>query len=434
MLTLKLAFRGLWRHKVRTLLTLSAVVFGLLLLQVFVALNDGGHEQMVEIGVRQGSAGHVVVQAEGYQAERALEYTVQDGAAVRRAVTSRLPAAKVVLRTFGGGLARTSHDSTGVIFSGVEPARERHVSGIAAAIQRGVYLDANTTVGARQATEKELWCVHPPRPGEPPVRRAVIGTQMARTLKLGLCDKLVLDAQGMGAQESAQLRVVGIFRTGNSDLDGSFVIVPLADSQRILHLGQAVHQVAVFVKDSLAAPAATRAVRAALADHPGLEILPWDRALPELAEFIWFDDASMWVFNIILLVIIGIGVLNTILMSVMERTREIGVMRGIGMSGRTVVGLVMTEAALIGLLGTALGWALAAPLVHYFSTTGIDLAALTGADAEIGGVTISVMKAKLYPARALLGTGIVLGMALLAGIYPAVRAARLRVLRAIHHV
>jgi ABC-type lipoprotein release transport system permease subunit len=190
----------------------------------------------------------------------------------------------------------------------------------------------------------------------------------------------------------------------------------------------------VFVKDSRSAPAATREVRAALADQPGIEVLPWGKAMPELAEFIWFDDASMWVFNIILIVIIGIGVLNTILMSVMERTREIGVMRGLGMSGGSVVGLVMTEAALIGLIGIALGWALAAPAVHYLTHTGIDIAALTGAEAEIGGVAISNMKARLYLSRALMGTGIVLGMALLAGLYPAVRAARIQVLKAIQNV
>ena len=131
MLAFKLALRGLWRHKVRSLLTLIAIAFGHFMLIVFLGLGDGMHEEMIEVGVRQGSAGHVVVQSKGYQEERAVELLVPNAERIRRTIKTVLPRAKVVLRAFGGGLAKTADNVTGVLFAGVESRLEGAISRMA---------------------------------------------------------------------------------------------------------------------------------------------------------------------------------------------------------------------------------------------------------------------------------------------------------------
>lgn len=435
MLTVKLALRGLWRHKVRTAITLAAVSFGHCLGLVFVTVNDGGHEQMVELGVRQGRAGHVVVQAKGYQQTQSVERVVANPARVETEIHKALPDVKVAPRVFGGGLARTAADSVGVFFSGVDPPVERTVNLMAKRMVRGVYLGASpAAITAAEKREKKpgaLWCARPPGPGDPPRTPVVVGALLAKTLNLDLCSSLVLDAQGMGTRESMKLQVVGIFRYGSTDLDGSFVSLRLPDAQRMLHLGQSVHQVAIFAK-SLHETERTRAAVAAAVTDPSLVVLPWDKAMPELAEFIWLDKGSGYVFLIIVYLIIGIGILNTILMSVMERTREFGVMRAIGASPWRVVWLVIGEGALIGLLGVIIGTVTGMPIVHYLETTGIDLSQMSEGAMEMGGMVMTVMKGKLYASSAIWASVGIFGMAVAAAIYPAIRAAKVQVLRAIH--
>lgn len=434
MLSLKLAFRGLWRHKIRTIITLSAVAFGHCLGVVFVSMNDGGHELMIELGVRQGRAGHVVVQAEGYQRSQSVELLVPNPGALKEQIRSALPEAVITSRVFGGGLARTAAEAVGILFAGVEPPTERQVNDVVDRIVKGVYLGADEQAIAqaerRQGGKDTLWCARPPGPDEPLRRQVIVGAQLAKTLRLDLCDGLVIDAQGMGSRESMRFLVVGIFQWNSPDLDSSFVSMRLSDAQQMLHLGVGVHQVAVFVASIRDTARADQQVRA-IVDVPMLEVLTWDRAMPEMAEFIWLDEASGYIFMVIVYLIIGIGILNTMLMSVMERTRELGVMRALGMGPWRIVSQVLGEGALIGLLGVILGGLTAIYPAYYLQTTGIDMQQFSESAMEMGGVAMTVLKGKLYFSSALWATLGIFGMAVAAAIYPAVRAARMPVLRAI---
>jgi ABC-type lipoprotein release transport system permease subunit len=436
MLTLKLAIRGLWRHKMRTVITLAAVAIGHFLFLIFMTMNDGGHEQMIEMGIRQGRAGHVVVQAEGYQKSRSVELLVTEPGSVRERIKKRAPGAEVALRAFGGGLARSTADAVGVMFAGVEPKKEAEVSDLREKIVKGVYLGAGAKeIASAEKKPEELWCARRDKGKDLGSNPVVVGVQLADSLRVGLCDKIVINAQGMGSQESQQFRVVGMFRTGSVDLDASFVQMRLGDAQDLLHLAGGVHQVAVFGQSAREAEHLHDEAARAVADRPGLVVLTWDEAMPEMAEFIWLDEASGWVFAFIVLIIIGIGVLNTVLMSVMERTREIGVMRALGTRPWRIVALVLVEGLFLGVVGIAVGSLLAIPVVDYLETTGIDFSAWTdGGAVEAGGVAMTVIKGKLYLHRAVLEGVIVFGMTILSSIYPAVRAARIKILRAIHHV
>jgi len=445
MMTLKLAFRGLWRHKIRTLITVGAIFTSHCWGLVFLSMNDGGHELMIEMGIRQGRAGHVVVQAKDYQKTQAVELLVTDPERVRKTVKQRVPKSRVVLRAFGGGLARSANDAVGVMFAGVEPDQERHIDDLAKKIVRGVYLGASETAirkaevreakrktNGRKLGPKGLWCARKAGPDEPPRQPVVIGVRMAKTLRVGLCDKLILDVQGMGDKEQAKMLVVGIFKTGTADLDAFTLQAPLKVVQRLLHIGTGVHQVAIFVGSIKRTTDTVAAIRGPIEDG-SLVVLPWDKAMPEMAEFIWLDEASGYIFMVILYLIVMIGVLNTVLMSVMERTREFGVMRALGAGPWRIVGLVLAEGLFLGMLGVVVGLVLAAYPLYYLETTGINVAAFTAGEAmEAGGVSMTVVKGKLYLLGTIWACGIIVAMTVVAAIYPAIRAAKVQVLKAIH--
>ncbi|MFH2009206.1 MAG: FtsX-like permease family protein [bacterium] len=428
MLTIKLAMRSLWRHRMRTIFTLCAIGLGHMFFLIFMTMSDGGLADMVELAIKQGSAGHVVVQAKGYQKARSVELLVPDGARIRQTIQAKLPKAAVVLRTFGGGLARSSSESVGVFFSGVEPRLEREVSHLSKVIKRGVYLGADEAA-IRRAEKKPgaLWCARPPKKDAPQAHPIIVGEQLARTLRLNLCEKLVLDVQGMGDRESGEFRVVGIFRTGSADVDTSFVQIPLPDAQRLLHIGDSVHQVAVLLASADESHAAASVIKKAVGRRDALEILPWDEAIPEMADFVWFKKVSGYFFIAIVIFIVGIGVLNTVFMSVMERSREIGVMRALGTRPGQVLRLVLAEGAVIGAIGVVVGIALALPLVHYLETTGIRYQK----PMEAAGVVVESFKGKLYLSSLVGGSLAVFFITLVSAIPPAIRAARIHVLRAI---
>ena len=435
-MTLKLVLRGLWRHKVRTIITAASLVVGHLLGLVFIALNGGGHEMMVELGIRQGSAGHVVLQAPGYQKQRSVELLLPNPEQLARQVRAALPKARVTMRAFGAGLARSSSGSVALMLAGVVPRSERELSEMPKHIKRGVYLGV-VPGGTAPAAADPLWCARSQPAGRPRVRPIVVGAELAKTLHLELCDKLVIDAQGLGSRESGQFRLVGIFKTGSSDIDSAFAQIEIGDMQQLLHLGEGVHQIAIFVADAAASSPALQVLRSrrdpSLAAHS--ELLGWKEAMPELAEFIWLDEAGGWIFLLILYLIVAIGIVNTILMSVMERTRELGIMRALGAGPLRILQLILAEGLVLGLFGVVLGTLLALPLLHYLATVGIDLTQYTeGGAMEAGGVAMTVMTARITPMEVLWAGLAVCGMAVVAAIYPAARAARMGLIRAIYQL
>jgi ABC-type lipoprotein release transport system permease subunit len=463
----KLAFRGLIRHRMRTFFTLGAIAIGTFFLLVFMAFSEGGLGDMVELAVRQGTSGHVVVQAKGYGRTAAMDLLVERGDEIRRQIKERMPEARVVLRVFGGGMAASASDSVGVQFAGVEPGLESRVSELARKVRQGVYLGARpsevdaaerrlrqiepgpTAVGVAEPkpivpddpqppggtiqplpskTPGVLWCARPAPRGTQGPRPVVIGTQLAQTLRLGLCDKLVIRAQGLGAQEEGHFRIVGLFQTGSLDLDGFFAQIHLADAQRLLSLENGVHQVAVMLGSAKEATEAVRTIGKALGHDESLEVLSWDEAMPQMAEFVMFKAVSGWVFIAVVILIVAIGVANTVLMSVMERTREFGVIRAMGSGPGRIFALVLTEGAMIGAFGALAGLALALPMLHYLSTTGI----VYDKPVEAAGVAIQAVKAHATPLSIAFGCVVVFVITLLSAVPPAIRAARLRMLDALY--
>jgi len=181
----------------------------------------------------------------------------------------------------------------------------------------------------------------------------------------------------------------------------------------------------------------TRALAAALgATAPGatLEVLPWQRTLRELYEAIVLDDLGFFLMMAIIFVIVAIGIFNTVLMSVVERTRELGVMMAIGTSKRRLFAIVLAEAAVLAVVAAAVGVALGVGIHLYFLHHGLDISALFG-DMQVAGIVISgTMYSQLSAGDVVLWTAVVIAIVLVSALYPATRVTRLDPLEAMRHV
>jgi ABC-type lipoprotein release transport system permease subunit len=398
---LRLAWRNLWRHRWRTLLTGSGVALGLGLLLTMLGLGDGSHLQMIDAAVGMGS-GHVLVQAPGYQARRGVELAIAADLAqrVRDWARAQEGVVSVPSRAFASALLSSADGAVGVTLMGVDPVVERTVSRFAARVRDGRFLEPGDRGGA------------------------VIGSGVARVLHAGVGGRIVVMAQGARDRDvrSALLRVVGVVDTGLEEVDRALLLMPIGAAQELLALDGGVHQVALILRDQARSAAGAAAARRAF---PELEALTWAQADPDVETAIRLDDGGHYLFNAIFFVIIGFMVLNTLLMSVLERRRELALLGALGLTpGRRWL-LVMLEAAMLAGLAIGGGVLLGVAVNVYFGVHGLPLAWFTAEPLESGGVLLEpVMYASLSARRVLASAALVLLLTLLLSLVAARHAAR----------
>jgi len=405
----KLALRNLLRNKRRTLLTVAAVGFGLSLMIWTVNFQKGGYNTMIRQGIST-TAGHVVVQAAGYQEEKEVTMLVQGAGDVAAQLQSEFPDAVITPRLSLGGLLMSTSTGAGAALAGLDSAAEQQVQDLHEKIVEGEWLGDND-------------------------REIIIGRAMADSLDVELGDKLVFMGQnGSDEVQSRMFRVRGIYRTGVAQLDGRLAFAHLGAAQELMGGGDVAHMVALHLtepKESF--EAAERAE--GLIGRADLEVLNWKEALPELAGMIQMDRASGDVMMMIIGLIVAFGVLNTLLMNVLERTREFGVMLSLGMKPRQIAGLVLTEGMVLGGIGAIAGVALGLLFSLHAVHVGIDYAAFTGGEAmEMEGIVMdSVLKGAWDPVRmALYACGAVV-FCVLAALYPAWSISKLQPVQAMRH-
>ncbi|MHB1250438.1 MAG: ABC transporter permease, partial [Polaromonas sp.] len=399
----KLAWRNVMRNRRRSAITMLSVAIGLAALTFVWAFIDGMNQQMILNSTRL-LAGDMQVHVKGYHDDPTLDLTMADAAPVLSAVRADPNVAAASVRLEGKALASRADKSRGILVVGVNPHDEPKVSALFNSVVNGQAL-ADSTPGA------------------------LIGEQLARTLGLAVGDDLLLVGQAYdGSIASGKFPVRGVFRTSIDELDGQVAVLPLA-----------------VVRDFFAAPAGASAIVMRLRDReqldttrarlslrlgPAYETLGWPQLLPMVAVMARFHEVMAWVVLVVFFGIIAAAVVNPVLMSVLERTREFGILLALGMSRARLVGLVLLEATLLGLFGLAVGNLLGLAVTAFFARTGIDLSAFGAALRTMPGlenVTYPVIRLD----RSAMVSLVVFATACVTALYPAAKAARLEPVAAI---
>ncbi|HVE00491.1 MAG TPA: FtsX-like permease family protein [Sphingomicrobium sp.] len=415
LLLVKIGWRNLWRSPGGTLLTALALGLGLTFVLISLGLLDGSHEQMVRNRVRFGT-GHVVIQAEGYQRTGSPELLLP--AEVVSATETFLatdPMKRVSRgvspRLLASGLLTSAANADGVRIMGVIPKDERAVSLIPQRIVEGSYLNDDQQSGV------------------------VIGAALARKLAVKVGGKVVLMIQavqppgkdatdaGRGEMKSALLRVSGIFRTGVQAIDAHIVQLPLSEAQSLLGAPDRITQVAVLLEwegDSLKV---AQGLRKQLAGVPA-EIFSWREAMPSLAQIFLLEEAFNIVMNAVVLAMVGLGILNTILMRVLQRRFEFGLCLALGLRPRQLAVMVIGEALALTVISLALGLVLGLGVERYLATTGLDLRWFFQSSLPAALVFEPILYSSLSLTRIVSSVGIVFLTAIAISFYPALKAAR----------
>ncbi len=407
MILLKLAWRNLWKNRRRTLITLTMIAVGFALALISLGLADGFHNQMIRNAVRLGS-GNLTVEHRDYLAEPSNDKLVARASALRDEIRGIPGIRNVSERIIVMGLIYTTENSAGAAILGVDPSSDMTRKTLEPKIIEGRYLKDGDRRGV------------------------LIGADLARRLGASVGSKAVVTAQDASGQISSQLvRVRGIFRTGIEEMDGYFAQVSLPLTRALLGVSKGATQLAVFLKNEKD-QAQVRGEIEPLVAGSKTAVFDWQEVMPDLVLFVQMDNAGTYIFMGIIMVVVALGILNTILMSVLERTREFGLMVALGMAPRRLLALVVLETTFLSLCSLGVGAILGFGAHLYFAEHGLDMGFASHEQLTAAGAVFdSVVYSELVPARVLFLMGVVFIVTLAVGIYPAIRAARVDPVRAI---
>jgi ABC-type lipoprotein release transport system permease subunit len=404
MIWFRLAWRNLWRNRRRSTLQLISVGGRVFLAVFFQNFATGTYDKVIAEGTIVGS-GHIGVYADGYLVERKASL-VFDGDALAPRIASRPNVAAVLPRAYVPGLIQSSRESRPGVALGMDFDRER---------------DWNPLLKPARLIEGKL-----PDPAAA-VPQALLGDGLARDLGVIPGNKFVFLAQDrQGEIQRMLFRVAGILHTGVGDIDDAMLVT--GRPRLALFTGEptAAHEIAVVLHDRFRLDSSLAAIRAALPPGAALKAYPWYEAMPGLADAIKLDSSSLEVTVFILFLLVGIGTINTLLMSVMERVREFGVFRALGVNRGGIRRIVAAEALVIALVGIGGGAALGFLASLYTAIHGVDLSGVMSTQEVAGTMMEPMIHSGWDWGRLALLLGFMFVIALLAALYPAHRALRIR--------
>jgi ABC-type lipoprotein release transport system permease subunit len=414
---IQLAWRNLWRNRRRTIITMSAIAFGYVMLLFVACLMAGLRWQMIENGTCLVTS-QIQLHAPGYYPSRSIRKTLggRRGTNVN-SILSNIDADRRVYasapRVYGYGLLSAAHRSAGVELMGVIPGQEPKITNLNSQIVKGEYLTTRQPKGV------------------------VLGDGLASTVGIELGAEIVLLTQAAdGSMGDDVYKVVGIYHTGLDTLDRNMVLLYMPALQDLLHLSpDRIHEVGIKLKNIMAATTVAASMQARLGIMLPTDVKAWPQLAPELAGYVQFNRGITLVLFVIFFLMAVIGVMNTMLMAVFERTRELGMLMALGMRPVQVVGLIVTEAAGLAVASLVTGALLGVPILWYLQVYGLDLGGATGEMISLAGVVVGHLWYGKQDFSAYMQAAVGLTItAMAAALYPAWRAAHLRPTEAIRKV
>ena len=397
---LSLAWRNLWRQKRRSLVTGLALVLGVMLSMAVICFQDGFYTEMGRVLIEQ-RLGHVQVHHPDYPGRRAMHDTL-DGA---DGLVARLDAddsvGDVTVRLKGQMLVGGESKSDGAELQGVIPPLEDAFSNVSAMVSSGRFLS------------------------DAPAREVVLGERLAEAIEVALGDSVVVLTQAAdGSMGNDLYEVVGMVSTGSLAIDRYGGYLHLQDLQELLVLPDQVHELTITGASGKSdqADALAGHLQETLGD--GHLVRTWEQVDPQIAQMLGMQSVAA---GIVLFFILGgaaFVVLNTMMMVVYERTRELGVLMALGMRPRRVVAMITSEALVMSFAAVAIGLMLGGLIDWYLVVQGVDL--LQG-DLEFAGVRMSGRIHGYVSTASIVQTasaGVIFSV--LAALWPAWRASRLQ--------
>jgi ABC-type lipoprotein release transport system permease subunit len=398
-----IAYRDLGRNRRRTFLTLLAIMLGLALLIFLSGYIAGVLEGSIQNSIRL-QTGHVQIRAEAYEKERMslLWADLLDDVEVILAQANGMEeVASAAPVLWAQGIMSTMNHSVGIVVTGIDPDSNVH-----APIRQGLVAGTYLTPDERGAI--------------------LIGKSLADDLGLGVGQRVNLTVgQSEGDPEEGLFTIKGLFRTGVPVYDQSTVFMPLDQAQAFTGSGEHASAIIIMLHDQDDSSKIAAALSA-----PGISSLTWEDMHAVLLETIQTAIGFYYLIYGIVILVVAVIIMNTLLMAIFERTREMGILAALGMKGRQIMLMVLLEATTLALVGILFGMLLGAGLVSYVANVGIPIGESISSVAD--GISLGTrLYTKFVPGDFIGLSMAMLIIILLVSLYPAWYAARLEPVQAL---
>lgn len=393
MIHFRMAWRNIWRNKRRTAITLASIFFAVILSSFMMSIKEGMYAHMIDASVGSYS-GYAQVSTLAFRENHAIddgfEYnqTIMDEMVAHDAITGFIP------RIENFALAASGEKTKGSMVVGTDVNAEKMITGLDERVVEGEYI--------REEDHKVL-----------------IGDGLAGYLGLEVNDTLVLLGQGYhGVSAAGKYPVSGIVKFGSPDLSKQIIIMPLAVAQEFYGCPGVITNLNLWTDHNGLSIKDKNEISRSL--YEGLIIQTWQEILPEIDQMISADRVEGYVFMFILYLVISFGIFGTILMMLVERNYEFGMLISIGMKRKLLGAMVWAEALVLSLAGAFAGVLGAVPLCYYFNRNPIRFGGDFQEMFEEYGFE-PVMKASVDPAVFIQQAVIVGLLATILSLYPLFR-------------
>ncbi|MDH4158260.1 MAG: ABC transporter permease [candidate division Zixibacteria bacterium] len=397
----KIAFRNVFRQKRRTILTVLTMFGGFTLASISIAWSDGSYNNIISMFTRN-RLGHIQIHARGYLDRPSLYKNIQDYEKVGEIIAGVPGVEQWTPRLYSAGLVSVGEKSAGAQIIGIDPEKENSATRFDKKIISGRGFSA------------------------PPAREALLGEGLARVLKARVDDEVVIVSQAAdGSIANDVFTVIGLVSSGDQVYDQTAFYLPLRDAQELLALPGKIHELVVIVADLDLVLQVAADIERNLS-LPELAVAPWQEFAKSFYTAMKADQQGSWIMLFVITLVVTVGVLNTVLMTVLERIREYGVMRALGTSPGQVFRLVQVEVIIMAVMSVIIGCLLAYVINYALSIHGITMPT----PFTYGGVEFTTMYTELNTRSFYIPGITVVLAAVFISIFPALKAARTTPVRA----
>jgi putative ABC transport system permease protein len=392
---IKMAFRNIFRQKRRSLLTGLSMFGGFVLAVIFIGWADGSYNNIIDNFTRYNT-GHIQIHEGNYLDRPSIYKTIDDYPAVE-GVLKKIPEIDSwAPRLYSVGLVSVGDKSSGARIIGIDPEAEDRTTSFNTKIIEGAAFSA------------------------PFAHQALIGKGLAKLLNAGTGDEIVIVSQAAdGSIANDSYTIIGLVDSGNEVADRSAFYLPLGIAQDLLVLDNRIHEVAVTVRHLGSVQPVTARLKQDFAGTK-LDVAPWQVFAKSFYKAMSADMEGLWITLVIIVLIVAVGVFNTVLMSVLERIREYGVLKAVGTKPGQIVRLVLAEINILAVFAVLFGMAAGYFFNYLLSTHGVTLAQ----GFSYGGMVFKTMKSEINARSFYIPALTVFISAFLVGLFPAIKAAR----------
>ena len=402
----QIAWRNIWRNTSRSLVVVSSIIIGIWAGIFILSFSWGLYKNNINESVYK-QLSHIQIHHPGFKEEQNSKFTIPNSDSILKQLQADDRIASVSSRVIATGMIRTTTTASGVTIYGINPVSETNQIG----------LDQNLIEGAYFGSGKD--------------NEILIGQKLAKKHKIKLKSKVVLTFTNVNSEiVSAAFRVGGIYRSKNISLDEVNVYVKQEHLRQLLDLKPSeTNEIAILIKDEEQLDSIKDYSKTLV---PNAKIEDWRQLAPELDLIIESFNLYTYIISGLILLALTFGIVNTMLMSVLERIRELGMLMAIGLNKRKIFLMIMLETIYLTLMGCPIGLLMGWLTVTILGRTGIDMSMFSEGLASYG------FSSMIYPAldqeKYMIIVSMCLLTAILSAIYPAYKALQLNPSEAIRKI